>query len=328
MTYSVRQRRVLRAWLLLITVLVVVTSCLIQCRVSSYEVIRIGYMKVSTGLPLFVALEKGYYTSQGVEVEATPFESVNQAMDALLSGRLDAVEGVGFTTFLAVTQNAPGKFKMYWTCAESESVFSCSILKTSGDLSTGPQDLRGKRIGTYTGTSQVINLKAILGELGLDPAIDVKIEQVAKHILLQAFASKQFDFLFSIEPDITIALQQKMGERFIDNPRVKYIVNPFVAGGAVVSTDFASSRTYGLRAMLAASDSAISFIRKNSREAKATLTKYTSIERDLALESGLYEFWKLGEENMEAMQSLADIYLASGLLEKKIVVSNMMLISE
>jgi NitT/TauT family transport system substrate-binding protein len=290
--------------------------------------IKIGYMQVSTGLPLFVALEKNIFEKYGLTTEPILFESVNQAMNALVTGQIDCIQGVGYTTFMAVEQNAPEEFKIFWTCADTKDKYTSAVLKRKGLSANYPADMRGKKIGTYTGTSQLINLKMVLKNLSIDPDKDVQIVQVGRQIELQAFADGQFDFLFTIEPDVTIALEKGIGETFIVNPRVKYILDPFVAGGAVVSTKFVREHPEATKKLVAVGNEAIEYIRGHESECKKYIPKYTPLTSGQSEQSGLYHFWKLGEEDRKAMQSLADLYLKEGELKKYINTSAMILSDE
>jgi NitT/TauT family transport system substrate-binding protein len=310
-------------WVLVIMLLF--TSMLTCTGKESTHRIRMGYMQVSTGLPLFVALERGMFVRERLDVEPIMFESVNQAMDAMLTGRIDGIQGVGFTTFMAVEQNAPGQFRLFWTCADTKEKYTSALLKRKGLPYVSIESVKGKKIGTYTGTTQVMNLKVILRNLGLDPDRDVQIVQVGRQLELQAFAAGQFEFLFTIEPDVTIAIEKGIGERFVDNPRVKYISDPFVAGGAVISARFIRERPKDLEKLVRVANSAIDYIRTNENQSKEYLSKYTPLDRQTALSSGLYEFWKLGEENRNAMQLLADLYLREGELRKHIDTASMLL---
>ena len=287
--------------------------------------ILMGYMSVSTGLPLFVALERDMFKQEGLFVEGIRFESVNQAMNALIAGRIDGVQGVDFTTFMAIEQNTPGQFKMFWSCADTKQKFTNGLLKRKGSSFNSIHDLKGHRLGTYTGTTQLINVKVILRRLGIDPERDLEIIQVGRQIELQAFDAGQFDALFTIEPNVTIALEKGIGEVLEENPRVKYIYDPFVAGGAVLSTRFIEERPEDVKRIVAVANEAIEYIRNNEEEAKRYLPKYIPITESIALKTGLYEFWKLGEEDQHAMQSLADIYFHEGALNVSIDTSTMLL---
>ena len=316
-------RRTLFILFCIILIFFIVSGC--NKKTTGPEKIHMGYMQVSTGLPLFVALERDMFKQEGLLVEGVRFDSVNQAMDALIAGRIDGVQGVGFTTFMAIEQNTPGQFKMFWTCADTKQKFTNGLLKKKGSPFKTIKDLKGHKLGTYTGTTQLINVKVILRKLDIDPEKDLEIVQVGRQIEVQAFDAGQFDALFTIEPDVTIVLEKGIGEVLEENPRVNYLYDPFVAGGAVLSTKFIEERPEDVRKIVAVANRAIEFIRNKEQQAKSYLPKYTPLSDTIALQSGLYEFWKLGEEDRTAMQGLADLYYQEGAFNKKINTAQMLL---
>ena len=50
--------------------------------------IQIGYWPVASGLPFFVAVDKGYFKQAGLDVEAVKFASPQQVAEAMVAGRL------------------------------------------------------------------------------------------------------------------------------------------------------------------------------------------------------------------------------------------------
>src|SRR3989344_5563832 len=74
------------------------------------EKVKIGYLPVVHGLPLYVAIEKGYFTEQGIAIEQVPFQAPNQIIDALLQGQLDmgSPSTAAGVTAVAESKN-PGK---------------------------------------------------------------------------------------------------------------------------------------------------------------------------------------------------------------------------
>src|SRR5262245_57913005 len=51
--------------------------------------VQVGYSPASSSLPLFVAVERGYFEDQGLELELTPFTLSTDQFPALASGQLD-----------------------------------------------------------------------------------------------------------------------------------------------------------------------------------------------------------------------------------------------
>jgi len=63
---------------------------------DSNDPVKIGYLAIGAGLPLFVAEEEGFFAEQSVEVELIEFRSSNDIASAAVAGRIDVI-GTGAT---------------------------------------------------------------------------------------------------------------------------------------------------------------------------------------------------------------------------------------
>jgi len=294
------------------------------CRQKRDEV-KIGYMPYSSNLPFFVAQEKGFFAEEGLQVRAVRFGSSKEAMDALLTGKIHAECTIGLSTLLAIEAASPGQIKFCLPCVETEGRrASCLLVKKGAGISV-VSDLRGKRIGTYTGTTQLLYLRLLLKNLGLDPEKDVTVIQVSPQLEIEAFATGQFDALYTIEPSVTIAIERGIGEPLVENPRNKYVVSPFPAGAIPFSSKFLKEHPLEAKGIYKGMDRAVTFIRKNEDEAKKLVSKYTGLEEGIATKAGIYEWWRAGEMDVEVMQKLADLLFENGEIQSKVSVGEMLL---
>lgn len=283
-----------------------------------------GYVPYSSCLPLFVAVEEGYFKQVGLDVEVTKFQTANEVMNALATGRIDGIGGIGLPTYFAVEQNTPGLFKICWLCAETkEKSVNSFLARKDSDLSS-LADLTGKRVGTFTGSTQVLNVRLILAKF-MDPDKDVTIVQVSPQLQIQALVSKQFDALFTIEPIPTIAVEQGVARVLVDNPRCKYIQDPFPAGAAVLASKFVAAHPEEADKARRAMEQALDFIEAHEAAAKTFLPKYTPLAPELAEKSRLYDWWKLGEADQAAVQGLADLLYKGGELKARVETANLYL---
>ena len=182
----------------------------------------IGYLPITADLPLFVAAEKGFFKEQGLNVKLVKMGSSNEAMNALMAGRTDMEGAVGFSSLMSVEAKISGQFKLYTTGVETDKKYTARILVRKDSNIKSVHDLKGKIIGTYSGLTQLLNLKLVLKNF-MDPEKDVTIKQVATSLQVPALQSGQFDALFTIDPYGTIALEKGIGKVLIENPRAKYI---------------------------------------------------------------------------------------------------------
>lgn len=99
------------------------------------------------GAPVWVALENGYFTEEGLEVTPISFQTGFEAVQALPAGQVDVAWALDFATVSSssdklavlsvVSSPAPGFHKM-----------------TFGSGISAPADLKGKKIGVIEGTAQ------------------------------------------------------------------------------------------------------------------------------------------------------------------------------
>lgn len=291
---------------------------------TSYKV-RLGYLEFSSNLPLFVALEKGFFKELGVKVEPVKLVSSNEAFNALLSGSLDGTVGNGLSTIYAIWQNSPGKFKIYLPCVETKDHFVSYLLVRQDSPITDVHELKGKKVGTYTGTSQLMYLKLFL-EKFMDPDKDVSIIQVDPNLQAGALAAGQFDALFTLEPYSTVALSKGIAKSLIDNPRVKYLLDPFPSGANSFSLDFLNRHSDLSIKIYDAFVKASKFILDNENESKEILTKYTPLDEKSAQLSNVYEWFPLENESiyLPSLKALSDMMFKFGLLDKAVDVNEML----
>ncbi len=72
--------------------------------------IKIANLPIVQGLPIYLAIEKGYFSDAGINVELVKFQSPNQIIDALLTNQVDLVSPSGAMGIIGIANtNNPGK---------------------------------------------------------------------------------------------------------------------------------------------------------------------------------------------------------------------------
>jgi NitT/TauT family transport system substrate-binding protein len=295
------------------------------CCTRAPEKVKIAYIPFSADLPYFVALEKGYFKEEGLEIEPIKSANSNEMMNALLAGQVDAIAPVGFSTIFSVEAASPGQIKIYLPGGETEGHIVSHLIVKKDSPFRNIQDLKGKRIGTYTGSTQLMNLRLFLEKAGFSPDKDFIIMQVSSDLQIQALEAGQFDALFSVEPFTTNAIAKNIARSMIDNPRSKYIVDPFVSGAAVMTMKNLKDRPELSEKIFRAMLRGANFVRSNEAEAKQYLIKYTTTEETVALNSDTYAWFELDQKTKDAIQKLADLYLEFKIIPVKLDLERMYL---
>jgi NitT/TauT family transport system substrate-binding protein len=284
---------------------------------------RVGYVPLVVNLPLFVALEEGFFEKHGLKVEAIEAQSPNHIVDGIVSGKLEAAGVLGYPVIFAAEQQNPGELKIFQSGDETSENFVAALVVPNGSPIGKIEDLKGKRIGVWSGLTQVVFTKGILIGMGLNPEKDVTIVEIEPRLQVQGLAAGQFDVLSTAEPYPTIASGKNVGTIWIENPRVKYIQNPFPSVAVPVSAEFLQKNPKAAKAYLLALQDAIDFIRQNPEKAKSSLVKYTPIPKELASKVRMPQFNRFGEEDQANVQKNADWLFENGLLKKRINVATL-----
>jgi NitT/TauT family transport system substrate-binding protein len=288
--------------------------------------VRMVFNQYTGDLPFFVAKELGFFAKHKVNIEVKEARDSSEALNALLAGQADIINPISFSAMIAAEAKAPGLFKLFLPGGEDSNIVGSYLLVSKNSTVTELSQLKGKKIGTYTGATQLLYLKLFLKEAGYDPENDFEIVQVGFDIQAQALEAGQFDALFTIEPTASAALQKNLARVLIENPRVKYIVNPFISGSAAVSTDFISKNPNAVKRVYAAIADAIDFIRANEGKSREILAKYAALDASLAAKMPLLQWYKTDEKvDMDAVQKIADLMYENGLVKVKVDLRQMML---
>ena len=304
----------------LLIVIVVVLFFVVRPRVKYPKAkITLAYIPFTSSFQLFVALEKGYFADEGLEVEARHCANSNVALNALMAGKVQGSIGNGFTTLLPIEQSSPGSLKVYHPCLETREKYTSNVLVRPDAPFKTIADLKGHSIGTYTGATQRHNLYLLLNKF-MDPAQDIKIIQVGSALQIQAFEAGQFEALFTIEPQSSIVIDRNIGRVLESNVRVKYILDPFPAAANSFRADYVRKNPETAAKIVRALDRAIMYIREHESEARKLLLKYLPMEPNIASKCGIYKWWRIEESDITAVQQLADLMTQMGELDSQITV--------
>lgn len=124
--------------------------------------IRVGYIPGAHDIAqLFVADEQGYFADEGIEIEATAFQTGISLAQALTGGSLDmGVMG-------AVVANFPAKGQGKVIVLNNQQVDIHQIWSAPGSGIETIEDLAGKTVATTTGTAADLVLQVALDKAGL-----------------------------------------------------------------------------------------------------------------------------------------------------------------
>ena len=283
--------------------------------------IKIANLPIVQGLPIYLAIEKGYFSEAGINVEIIKFQSPNQIVDALLTGQVDLVSPSGAMGIIGIANaKNPGKLKIYAAAGGDTIIQNDSILIKNNSSIKDLSDLKGKKIGTLPGIQWRTITKHILSKNNLVDGVDVTIVELAPGSQAPALASGEIDALLGVEPIPTIIKLKKIGKELVDKTTTEYVSNPFYGGAGAITTSFATKNPKTTKKILSIIKRSINEITNNPDEARQYLKNYTPLNDAAIAEvpiSNIKMYDDFTQNDIGAVQKFYDIFLEHNVVKEK-----------
>ena len=169
--------------------------------------VSLGMLRLTSSAPLFIAMDKGFFAEEGIEIEPQWFDAAHPIAVSTASSKVD----VGATGITASLYNMAANGQKLGIVAdkgrEQKGYSSSALLVTTDNYNAGVKslkDLKGKRIGiTQKGSTFHYMLGRMLETQGMS-LNDVEIVPLSKlSAVMAALESKQIDGCILNEPNIT-----------------------------------------------------------------------------------------------------------------------------
>ena len=311
--------------LFVIALLLILGSCREETSNQEQTTVKIGHLPAAQGLPLYLALEKGYFEEQGITVEVVSFDSPNLLVQALVAGQIDfgAPSTAAGITAIAEAVN-PGQLKIFavgGSTTEGVDKINDMLIVGINSTLTSIEDLKGKKVGILPSIQWRTIATHIFAQHGLSTETDLLLVELAGSLQVQALASGQVDALLTIEPMGTIGEMKGISRELVHAPVEEFLADPFYGGAGVLRTEFAEQNPETTKKILSVFAQAIDEINANPEEARVYLTKYTPLSEDIANELPFVEFKMYNdftEEDITALQTFFDIFWEYEVITKQV----------
>jgi NitT/TauT family transport system substrate-binding protein len=285
--------------------------------------VSFGYQPFGSNLPFFIAIEKGFFKEQLLEVTPEKIISANDAANAVVNGSIVGNATVPLNVILNIEENQPGLMKIFMVKASSKEVWSDYLLVKKGSNINSISQLKGKKVGGYPGSAQQTLIRLILRQFMNEK--DIITIELPPNTQLQALDSGQVDALLTYDETAVTALQSNIGQVLVENPLGKYVIDPLYAFPYVLSSKFVKENPQAARKIRDAMYKAADFIETNEPEARQIMAKWVGIKPEIALKVNLWAQVKTEEVDKTALQKLADIFYEGGITKKQITATHLYL---
>ena len=217
-----------------------------------------------------VALVDGFFQKEGLEVTPLKYEYGKLALEAMLEGKADFATVAETPVMFACMKGA--KISVIAAIQQSNGNNAIIARRDRGILS--PSDLKGRKIGTTSGTILDYYLDSFLAANGISrkavTLVDMRPEQMAAAIDKGAVDA------ISAWSHVTMETRRRLGAREITFQDRDIYTQTFLV---VAGQEFIRNNPEKVRRMLRALLRAEDFVRKNPTEAQAVVADFCGIDR-------------------------------------------------
>jgi NitT/TauT family transport system substrate-binding protein len=251
---------------------------------AAQDKVRVGVFPVSSSLPYFVAVERGYFKARNIEPEVTTLMGGPSNVAALITNQIDVSAVLVMLEGMNANVKKPG-VAIYFGVHSQNKVYQMEqFVVRKGFQAKTLADLKGARLMSAPGPANLNTAKAILAKVGLKQG-DYTIDQLDMGQHVNAMIAGTFDGGYTLEPSATMMRQLGVASTIEAGVISKYILgdetaNAYAAGGAMTS-DFIASKPDVAKRFADAWAEAITFIQSNPDEARKYLANNTLTPADL-----------------------------------------------
>lgn len=295
---------------------------------SAQDKVKVGVFPVSSSLPYFVALEKGYFKEQNIEPEMVRLIGGPPNVAAMIGNQIDASAVLVTIEGMNANIKKPGVAMYISINSQNQKYQMEQFVVRKGLEAKSLADLKGKKIMSAPGPANVTMAKAALAAAGLKEG-EYSLDQLDMGQHVNAMTAGTFDAGYTLEPNASTMRRLGVASTLEAGVIAKYILgdpnaNAFVAGGALTS-DFIKNRPDVARRFTLAWGKAVDLINNNPAEARKHLIKNTFTPEDVVNTVPMIRYFMakdLTAKDKTDYQKFIDFSVKAGTLEKPVDVTS------
>ena len=239
---------------------------------STPKVVTVGRLGMISSITHYVAVSKGFYAEQGLDVRDNELPSSNVIAQQLVDGKIDAAIELSVVPLLKSVEQTAGKpaFEIFSTSRiVPGSSFDGIVVKPNSSIKTF-DGLTNKKVGVFPGSTAKNTLISVF-HLAYPNVQPPKAIPIDPKLQLTAFGSDDIDALYAYEPTLSLAISKFNGRLIPGSGLYARQVSPNPIGVAAVNKQFLKANPDTAKRLIAALNKAAKFIETNPDEAKQCL---------------------------------------------------------
>src|SRR3954447_10563195 len=291
---------------------------------AAQDKVKVGVFPVSSTLPYFVAVERGFFKDQNVETEMVRLIGGPPNVAAMITNQIDAAAVLVTIEGMNANIKKPGVAMYISVNSQNKTYQMDQFVVRKGFHATTLKDLRGAKIMSAPGPANVTMAKASLAAVGLKEG-DYTIDQLDMGQHVNVMTAGTFDAGYTLEPQASTMRKLGVARTLEAGVIAKYILgdengNAFAAGCGITS-DFIKARPDVARRFAAVWKKAITFVNENPQEARKYLAKNTLTPEDVVDTVPMVRYFMAGDltdQHKAEFQKFIDFSTEVGTVPEKV----------
>jgi NitT/TauT family transport system substrate-binding protein len=289
--------------------------------------VAVGLFPVSSSLPYFVALERGFFKEENIEPEMTKLMGGPPNVAAMMTNQIEVSAVLVTLEGLNANVKKPGVAKYIALNSQTKVWKMEQFVVRNGFPANSIADLKGAKLLSAPGPANLNTAKAILAKNGLKEG-DYTIDQLDMGQHVNAMTAGTFDGGYTLEPNASMMIKAGVARSLEAGVISKYILGSDTAdayaAGCAMTSDFIEKRPEVAKRFAAAWAKAIAFINANPDEARKYLAKNTFTPDNVVDMVSMLGYVMAGDmkpQQLGDLQALADFGTSIGVVPEKVDVT-------
>lgn len=282
------------------------------------KAIRISNPANISNVPLHIAISKGFFKEEGLDVTADTDLGAGSTMEAVVGGQVDMAWSNTASIIAAYAAGLPVRLL---DVTDTAVPGNTEVLVSKASPVRNLFDLEGRTLGVLSPiTTCVWLVKKQLMDAGRDPE-SIRFVEVAPPDHPAALDSGNVDASCTSDPTKT-QMVQELGARpifdlMVDSPQ-EFHDNP--VGGYTVSAEFAEQNRGTLEAFQRALNKAAVYANAHPDEVRATLSSYAHTDPQVAAQVSINKYVETPDMSQfyGRLESIVAVMEAAGVLEESV----------
>ena len=308
---------------------VAVVSLAVFTDARAADKVKVGVFPVTSGLPYFVALERGYFKDADIDAEMVRLIGGPALISAMITNDIDVAANLVTIEGMNANLKKPGIVNYVSINSQNKRYKMETFVVRKGYNAKKISDLKGARIMSAPGPANMVMARAVLAANGLKKG-DYQLDQLAMPQHVTAMKAGTYDAGYTLEPAVTIMESRGFARALEAGVIATYILGKdeaeaWVAGTALTGK-FLEKRPEVAKRFTQAWARALADIGKDASVRKH-LVKNTFTPEAIAPTVPLVNFTMVKDmsaDDKAEFQQFIDFVADSGVLSRKIDVTKYM----